>query len=712
MTTVTLGNFAEDMHALTPQGNDPRTGHVTLHSATKVVVDYTDSNNIETFGGTGFGGFDSAGVPSTGTFTSLTATHGGLFVASLTGFSISVQNWLTLATNHDQTGFLNLLFGGNDTFNDSTGNDNLSGLAGNDTFNMLHGGIDTVAGGAGNNTFNFGGTLTAADKIDGGAGTDTLNLHGNYSAGVTFNSTTVKNVEKIMLASGHSYNLTTNDATVAADQTLTIDGSALSASYVLTFTGTAETNGKFVIKGGAGNDKLKGGAGNDTIAGNSGNDVIDGRAGKNTLTGGNGNDVIYDSGVGSTIDGGAGTDHLYLDRSSYTGSFWFGYTFGSAVGGGLNDHTTIANVESVSLKTGSGDDTATISFNTPLNATGIPSSYWDAGAGYDRLQLSFAGSWNGIRTGYNLPHSPSAFAVWQNSNGANGTLLFQADNAEKLVITGTGYNDVITTGPGDDGISPFSGTDTVSAGAGNDLIYFSDGNLIAAYMGGKMLGDVIDGGPGYDQLYLAGDFQGQLYPLQFNPNTMVNVELVTVMTTGMCALTTANATVAAGQTLTVDASGLTATDSLAFNGVLETNGHFIIIGGKGVDNLTGGALSDTFTYSSAAQSTSTHYDTINDFNFAKDVFNTPGGAGTITGINTKVTSGSLSTATFDANLTSAMSGHLGAHHAILFTPNGGTLHGQTFLVVDLNGVAGYQANADLVIRMNGTSGTLAAAGFH
>jgi len=59
-----------------------------------------------------------------------------------------------------------------------------------------------------------------------------------------------------------------------------------------------------------------------------------------------------------------------------------------------------------------------------------------------------------------------------------------------------------------------------------------------------------------------------------------------------------------------------------------------------------------------------------------------------------------------------MSGHLTAHHAILFKPNAGTLSGVTFLVVDLNGTAGYQANADLVIRLNGASGTLAAGGFH
>jgi hypothetical protein len=191
-----------------------------------------------------------------------------------------------------------------------------------------------------------------------------------------------------------------------------------------------------------------------------------------------------------------------------------------------------------------------------------------------------------------------------------------------------------------------------------------------------------------------------------------NVEKIALTDGYSYKLTTNGATVAAGQTLTIDGSALTGSNVLTFNGAAETNGHFIIIGGKGADKLTGGALSDTFVYTTAAQSTSTHYDTITGFNFSNDIFDTPGAAGTITGIDTKVTSGSLSTATFNTDLTAAMSGHLGAHHAILFTPNAGTLSGETFLVVDLNGTAGYQSGHDLVIRMISSTGTLAAGGFH
>ena len=38
--------------------------------------------------------------------------------------------------------------------------------------------------------------------------------------------------------------------------------------------------------------------------------------------------------------------------------------------------------------------------------------------------------------------------------------------------------------------------------------------------------------------------------------------------------------------------------------------------------------------------------------------------------------------------------------AVLFTPTAGDEAGKTFLVVDANGTAGYQANADLVIDVS------------
>lgn len=49
--------------------------------------------------------------------------------------------------------------------------------------------------------------------------------------------------------------------------------------------------------------------------------------------------------------------------------------------------------------------------------------------------------------------------------------------------------------------------------------------------------------------------------------------------------------------------------------------------------------------------------------------------------------------------------------AVLFTPDSGTLSGHTFLIVDINGTAGYQASADLVADITGYTGTITTGDF-
>jgi Ca2+-binding RTX toxin-like protein len=73
------------------------------------------------------------------------------------------------------------------------------------------------------------------------------------------------------------------DANVAAGATLNVVAQSLLAHETLTFNGQAETNGKFYVRGGRGNDTITGGLGSDTIWGNLGAD---------TLKGGGGNDVF------------------------------------------------------------------------------------------------------------------------------------------------------------------------------------------------------------------------------------------------------------------------------------------------------------------------------------------------------------------------------------------------------------------------------------
>jgi hypothetical protein len=175
--------------------------------------------------------------------------------------------------------------------------------------------------------------------------------------------------------------------------------------------------------------------------------------------------------------------------------------------------------------------------------------------------------------------------------------------------------------------------------------------------------------------------------------------------------------VAAGQTLVIDGHALGAGDHVAFDGSAVTAGSFTFLGGAGddrffgsagddnvrglggADTLTGGGGSDTFVYLAAGDSTGTSYDTLADFNPAQDKIDLPG---TVTGFDTAIQNGSLSAGSFNADLGAALAG-LGAGHAVVYAPNAGDLAGKIFLVVDGNGVAGYQAGEDYVFALPATT---------
>jgi hypothetical protein len=160
-------------------------------------------------------------------------------------------------------------------------------------------GTDTLTGGSGNDGFFFGansggvGAFTAADKVDGGIGNlDQLGLRGNYT--VTFLATTMVNIETLAMFSGadtkfgppsplFTYDITLDDANVGSGQQLSVNAAGLRAGENLTFDGSAEMDGSFFIRSGAGDDVLTGGKNADTIFGGLGFD---------TMTGGLGDDVF------------------------------------------------------------------------------------------------------------------------------------------------------------------------------------------------------------------------------------------------------------------------------------------------------------------------------------------------------------------------------------------------------------------------------------
>ncbi len=571
------------------------------------------------------------------------------------------SNTLSFNGLAETDGAFNVLGGaGADKIATGAGNDTITAGAGDDILRPGDGN-DRVNGGDGNDFMNFIGSFTSADRVDGGAGIDTVQITGDYSAGLRFSSVTMVNVEKLVLGAGYDYALTTNDATVAAGQSLTVNASALGASDALTFDGSRESNGAFVVMGGAGADKLTTGAGNDIISAGAGDDTIRPGTGNDTVVAGDGNDVI-NFGAALTafdrIDGGSGIDSVEI-----AGDYSAGLSFSA---------TTMINVEKLILAKG--------------------------------FDYTLATSDATVAAGQTLTVNASALGS-ANSLSFNGA----AELDGNFYVVGGAGGDTISTGSGNDTISAGAGDDVIRSGSGNDKIIAGDGNDFMNFGASLTSADRIDGGTGVDTVQLSGDYSSGL---KFSSATMVNVEKLTLGAGFSYALTTNDATVAAGQTLVVNAGALGASNSLTFNGAAETDGHFLFFSGLGADNFTGGALSDTFSFSSAAASSGMLYDTITGLNFGLDKLDIPGSVGFVAAIDSSIVVGSLdSGSNFDSELTAAIGSSLGAHHAELFIPDSGSLSGKTFLIIDLNGVTGYQSGADLVIHLINPTGSLTGATF-
>jgi Ca2+-binding RTX toxin-like protein len=320
---------------------------------------------------------------------------------------------------------------------------------------------------------------------------------------------------------------------------------------------------------------LRGNALDNILTGGAAGDFVRAQDGGNdTVNLGSGNDAVYFGSAytsADSVDGGAGKDQVAL-QGDYSG----GVTLG-----------TLAGVETLVAMTGS---------DTRFGAPGT-SLY-----------------------SYNIV-SPDA------SVAAGTQLLVNASTlqaGENLTFDGHLESD------GSFFIYGGKGVDTLTGGSGADVFFFAEDGRFAAT-------DHVDGGGGADAMVLRGN-----YSLTLSGTSIVNVETV-VLNSGSDArfysagtpfsydITTADDTVASGQTMTFNGGQLAATETLHFDGSLETNGNFrlfggsaadvikggagndLIYGGLGADTLTGGAGADVFRYQGAGESTVAATDHILDF---------------------------------------------------------------------------------------------------
>lgn len=279
------------------------------------------------------------------------------------------------------------------------------------------------------------------------------------------------------------------------------------------------------------------------------------------------------------------------------------------------------------------------------------------------------------------------------------------------------------------GMATFGGGNQLTAVALTTLFADASANFVVLYgddlQGGLVMNTLnktlLEGGPGNwpelgagpnDMLALSGDFSAG-FALPTDP---AGLDLVSLGAGSDYNLTAADGNVAAGETLTIDAMPLGSGGRVIFDGSAEGDGSFVFFGGAlgdtflggdgddrivgngGGDTLRGNGGSDIFAYTAARESSGAGYDTLADFTPGVDHIDL---GGTVAGFAAPIASGTLSTASFDADLGAAVAG-LGASRAVWFAPDAGDLAGTIFLVVDGNGVAGYQPGEDYVFAVAGS----------
>jgi Ca2+-binding RTX toxin-like protein len=421
-----------------------------------------------------------------------------------------------------------------------------------------------------------------------------------------------------------------------------------------------------ILSGNAGDDILSGLAGDDVLRGNGGSDRLDGGAGSDSLAGGTGDDVYFIDALGDTVieAAGEGADTVRTSLRDYI----------------LPEHVETlggTRVGSQDLRGNAGDNFLTSEDSTHADIFRLQDGGNDSATGFGgRDVFYFGGAFTaedsidgggnadivGLQGDYsggvsigsitNLGNmgSISLFSHTSDAFGGadatpNGYRLLAADsnvaageilkingsnlvNGEALVFDGSLETD------GRFWIYGGRGADLLTGGAQGDFFIFAEGRFAA--------GDRVIGGTGYDVLFLRGD-----YAIDFNEagfeGALAGVESIGLLSYTDTqyasggdgefdyAIRWADALLGAGQTITVNGGRLTASETLAFDGSLETDGAFRVFGGAGRDTITtgsgddlisagrggdaidGGGGRDTLRYFLSEDSTPDAFDTIASF---------------------------------------------------------------------------------------------------
>ncbi len=429
--------------------------------------------------------------------------------------------------------------GGNDQITGAELADNLSGGAGNDTFV-----IATAA--------HFQ-TLATAETIDGGADNDTI----SFTAAMTLIGTdiaAIKNVENLVFSNAGANSITLTDAFFTNGAITTIAIKDTEATAALTVNATALTAANSVnvdANGGAAiNDSLVGGAGNDTF-----NFTTATSATALTAT--------------DTVTGGSGTDTLAvsLATNALTGDTLTGVTNIEVItvkDSGANLAASMTSGDGVFVTTTTGTIQTTVGIVNASAMTG-----------------------GGIFT--------------FNGSGETDSTMSITGGVGADVLTGGGKSDTIIGGTGTDGINGGAGADNLSGGDGvdtftvstlADFISLSAVETVSGGAGDDVLTFTVDGATAVNSTDLTGI--SSIETITFAGNNTNSIVLTDAVFTANGAATLKITDSNAAGAMTVNASALTAVNSVQVTGN---------VGGAISDSLVGGAGNDTFTISTATSAT-------------------------------------------------------------------------------------------------------------
>jgi Ca2+-binding RTX toxin-like protein len=281
-------------------------------------------------------------------------------------------------------------------------------------------------------------------------------------------------------------------------------------------------------------------------------------------------------------------------------------------------------------------------------------------------------------------------------------------NATQYTLRGGHGDDTFTVGTG------FTASDSIDGGGGDDSVSFTGGDIVIG------TSNVVN----VEQYFLGNVTSGFAYNFTITDADMPAGGRLSIF----------GGALGTGSTLTVDGSAVTSGSLFLQGGA----GPDTLIGGAGNDGLgmgggsnnvvTGGGGGDTINwfntttgihgtavYNSVSDSTGANYDTFIDYAFAGGDHMQIHALGALpTAIDPLISGGALSKASFDADLEAGVNAsNLAAGHAVIFKAHAGDLARHLFLVVDENGVAGYQAGQDLVVDVTvGDHNSLTTAFFN